>query len=462
MKPSPDNTFCYYPFYQLALKYWKKDTGIVQAAPCCNSQRPNNNFDPLQLETKLKHYGDKGDHILPKEIFYGKEMTELRNSMLKGEKHPICNVCWDMEDRTNTNENYNSYRLASLYKPDDLDVNNPKLLSIDFAFEETCNLRCRHCGPGLSNQHRIDLKFFRNNNYIIDTWGDHINLHEPNYVSNSENLTYNFDNEGPQWKSILDNIHELQVIKATGGETLLTKSFNQFLDVAIEKDCAKNITLEFHTNATVFTSKMMEKLNHFKKINPTFSIDSVKKRYEYLRYPMIWDLLQKSVYKFINTIGKDKVDIIHINSVINVITAFDYKELCEWTKQIGKVSGNEVHLWIDELWPKDKAINITFLPHSILKDLKNEYQQLINEYNIERKQRLKYVSIRDDRFFWKDIRSMFFSCKHIINLIEEELSKKENPQREKMLYEIQAFDASRKQDYHDFVHPRLIEFLDGK
>ena len=74
MKPLPNNTFCYYPFYQLALKYWKKGTGIVQAAPCCNSQRPNNNFDPLQLEKKLKHYGDKGDHILPKEIFYGKEI----------------------------------------------------------------------------------------------------------------------------------------------------------------------------------------------------------------------------------------------------------------------------------------------------------------------------------------------------------------------------------------------------
>jgi hypothetical protein len=448
MNPLPNNTFCYYPFYQLALKYWKKDTGIVQAAPCCNSQRPNNNFDPLQLEEKLKYHVKQGDHILPKEIFYGKEMSKLRNNMLKGVKNPICNVCWDMEGQSNNNETVNSYRLAVVEKPiNDLDINNPKLLGIDFAFEETCNLRCRHCSPGLSNQNRIDLKFFRDNKYIIDSWGDHINLHEPNYVSNSENLTYNFDNEGSQWKSILDNIHELRVIKATGGETLLTKSFNQFLDVAIEKDCAKNITLEFHTNATVFTSKMMEKLNHFKKINPTFSIDSVKKSYEYVRYPMIWNLLQKSVYKFIDTIGKNKVDIIHINSVINVITAFDYKELCEWSEHIGKKSETTIHLWLDELWPNDKAINITFLPHSILTDLKNEYLQLIDEYNIKRKQ---------------SIQAMYFSCKHIINLIDEVLSKKEDPQREKMLYEIQAFDASRKQDYHDFVHPKLIEFLDKK
>tara|TARA_B110000881_G_C18450509_1_gene450790 strand:- start:279 stop:770 length:492 start_codon:yes stop_codon:yes gene_type:complete len=158
---------------------------------------------------------------------------------------------------------------------------------------------------------------------------------------------------------------------------------------------------------------------------------------------MSWKMLEKSVYKFIDNIDNEKVDLIHINSVMSVMTAFDYRELCDWVKQIGRICDTNMHLWVDELWPKEKAINITYLPHQMLSQLRNEYYLLDEQYNI-----------------WKKGRNMFFSIKHVINLIDEVLSKEENTQREKMLYEIRAFDASRKQDYHDFLHPWIIEFLD--
>lgn len=437
MTPKKNNSYCHYPFFQLALKQWEKGHGIITAAPCCNALRPSNDFDALKIKEKLQNAPVP---LTPKEIFFGSEMKELRNDMMQGKKNPACQVCWDMEMRSG---DASSYRLMS-DKPDDFDLEDINLSGLDLAFEEDCNLRCRMCSPGLSNKLRVDLKFFRENELKIDSWGSGVNDFEPNYDPDSENQTYNFDNESVQWKNILDNIHELRTIKATGGETLLSESFNQFLDVAIETGNAKNITLEFHTNATVFTSKMMYKLNFFKKINPTFSIDTAnEKSYEYIRYPMSWKMLEKSVYKFIDNIDNEKVDIIHINSVMSAMTAFDYRELCDWVKQIGRICDTNMHLWVDELWPKEKAINITYLPHQMLSQLRNEYYLLDEQYNI-----------------WKKGRNMFFSIKHVINLIDEVLSKEENTQREKMLYEIRAFDASRKQDYHDFLHPWIIEFLD--
>ena len=369
--------------------------------------------------------------------FHGKELNELRESMLNGKKHPACNVCWKMEKGNNKN----SYRLHSSRPSEKIDFNNLKLTTFDLGFEETCNLRCRMCTPGNSNQLRLDLKYFKKNNYTIDSW---LNAHGDSgqHQVNSENMVKNSLSDSKQWKSILDNITDINVIKATGGETLLTKSFNQFLDVAIEKNCAKNIVLEFHTNATVFTSKLMKKLNHFNKINIAFSIDSVGKRYEYIRYPMKWELLEKSVKKFIQMVDKSKVHILSFNSVGSVFSAFNYRELCEWIYQLGLQNKLHVSLWVDQIIPENKSINITYLPHSLLKELLIEYEYLTNQYN--------------------SYDNMIFNCENIINMINNTLLKKEDNFKDKMLYEIKAFDSSRNQDYHNFVHPKLIEFLDGK
>ena len=351
MEPSNDNTFCWHPFRQLALKEWT-DTGISNATPCCNMIRPESP-DPLGIKLKLET-----SNPTAREIFHGEEMAELRSAMLSGERHSACDVCWRMEDR-----GANSYRLSEIKDHTPQLITDPQLQVIDFSFGENCNLRCRICMPGLSNKLRLDYRYFLEND--IDTTGiqdyDYRNDHPFTQALNSdpgvEYAVNNFDLDSHQWKDILDNIHELVQIKATGGETTLSKGFLEFIDTAIERDCAKNIILEFHSNCTKFTNKLMNKLNQFRELRINASIDSIYKNYDYMRYPMTWDKLSDSLHNYLD---KNQLPgTISFNPVLTALNAYSILDLYHYELNLAnKYRRQELLwvLWVDLLWPEDKYI----------------------------------------------------------------------------------------------------------
>jgi hypothetical protein len=300
--------------------------------------------------------------------------------------------------------------------------------------------------PGLSNKLRLDYRYFLKND--IDTVGiqdyDYRNDHPFTQALNSdpgaEYTVNNFDPDSHQWQDILDNIHELVHIKATGGETTLSKGFLEFIDTAIERDCAKNIVLEFHSNCTKFTNKLMNKLNQFRELRINASIDSIYKNYDYMRYPMTWDKLSNSLHNYLDK--NQRPGTISFNPVLTALNAHSILDLYHYELTLAaKYRRQELLwvLWIDLLWPEDKYINIKFLPQHIKKDL----IQLYTEINA------KLV--------------LDFSCNidNIIAFLNQHLELEITEQhRVNMLREITAFDKSRDQCYNDYLHPSIIEFLE--
>jgi len=438
MNPSKQNTFCLHPFRQLALKEWT-DTGIANATPCCNMIRPETP-DPMGLTTKLRTV-----KLTAKEIFHGEEMSKLRSSMLKGERHSACDVCWRMEDRGG-----DSYRLTSdSIKNEEITkplIEKPQLQVIDFSFGENCNLRCRICQPGLSNKLRIDYRYFLEND--IDTIGmqdfDHRKDHPITQALNSdpgaEYTVNNFSQDHTQWQDILDNIHELRAIKATGGETILSNGFLEFIDTAIERDCAKNIILEFHSNCTKFTDKLMDKLNQFSELRINASIDSYGENYHYMRYPWTWDRLTHSVENYINK--NTRPGTISFNPVVTALNVHHLVDLYNYHYQLHTQHGRPGlywSFWIDLLWPENKYINIKFLPKHIKQDLIQQLSAIIP--NEETK--------------------FFVNTQNIITFLQQHLEMTVTEQhRLNMLKEVTAFDKSRNQTYNDYLHADIIEFLE--
>jgi hypothetical protein len=434
MNPSKDNTFCWYPFTQIALKEWNSQ-GIMNATPCCNMIRPETP-DPMGLTTKLRTVTPTA-----KEIFHGEEMAELRATMLAGERHRACDVCWRMEDR-----GASSYRLSDIEERNPQLVTDPVLQVIDFSFGENCNLRCRICMPGLSNKLRLDYRYFSAND--VDTVGmqdfdyasDHPFTQGLNSDPGNEYAVFNFDQNSHQWRDILDNIHELTHIKATGGETTLSNGFLQFLDTAIERDCAKNITLEFHSNCTKFTNKLMDKLNQFRELRINASIDSIYKNYDYMRYPMTWDKLDNSLCNYLNK--NTRPGTLSINPVVTALNAHSIPDLYHYQlKLVDKYNQTGLHwvLWTDLLWPEDKYINIKFLPQPIKQELIELYAEM--------------KSYPDRR--------VICNIDNIIAFLNQYLELEITEQhRVNMLREITAFDKSRDQTYNDYLHADIIEFLE--
>ena len=449
MIPDKDNNFCWYPFTQLALKEWNSEIGIKSAAPCCNSIRPETP-DPLNVKQYLS---DHPHELTAKEIFHGPEMTNLRESMLRDERHSTCNTCWKMED--SNPQNPVSYRLSSTPRwiEDNNYLDDPQLAIIDFAFGENCNLRCRICTPGLSNKLKIDYKYFIENDLNTDgiqgynyrevypeDWNkERIMNSEDLLESNFEHNVRFWSNSNHQWNDILDNIESIKAIKATGGETLLTTGFIEFIDRAIERDVAKDITLEFHTNATKFNNANIKRLNQFGKLNFNLSIDSIYENYHYMRFPMRWNKLDASLRNMLNKIDSSRRQNFSFNPVVSALNAHYLIDLLEYqSKLTEEYQLPQSIFYVDLLWPERKYTNIKFLSPSIKKDLIEMYEKHSNAY--------------------KNIIIQFHS---VINFLKLHQNYEPTDQdRINMLREITIFDKSRDQCYNDYLHPSIIEFLE--
>lgn len=430
MKPEKNNTFCAFPFFQLALKDWNHGA-IYSAAPCCNSIRPENQ-DPLLLKNQLRTFTHE-------EIFHSPVMKELRNSMLEGKRHSACTTCWKMED-----SGVESYRMHSKtdYTLTEERLKDPQLTCIDFSFGDNCNLRCRMCQPGLSNKLRIDFKQF--NKLKVDTSGiegfefDEQKRDRIDWLKEkSENEVLYFPEQSWQWTNILNNIHKLTQLKAAGGETTLTKPFLEFIDKAIEINHAKNVKLMFHTNATKFTDNLLEKLSQFKALELNFSLDSYGKNYEYIRYPMTWTALDKSVKNFFEQTKHSNTKVrIQFTNVLSVLNAFNMHEIYNYWKEIKSLYPHaSFDFWVDFIWPERKYINIKFLSKELKLELIDYYKQTFEGYD--------------------------YPIKHIIQYLEKNLNFEITDQHRKdMLREITLFDQVRSQNYKDYLDPRICKFLE--
>lgn len=450
MEPKKDNTFCYFPFHQLALKSWVKGQGIFNVAPCCNSVRPEH-IDPLNTA----HYFVGDEKPTASQLFHSPEMQDLRAAMLRGDRHPACQVCWKMEDRNP--DNPSSYRFFSTPSAD-MDIDEPQLRTIDFMFGEECNLRCRMCMPGLSNKLRHDYRYFHKNNVdVTGIAGFERRLPESGeewYIDDDSHKKVNHFDEGPQWQDILDNITHLREIKATGGETTLTKPFIQFLDRAIETGANEKIKMSFHTNATKFTNELIGKLKTFKKLSLECSIDSVGKNYEYIRYPMKWEKLDKSINNFLSkTIDRpDLISNFNFTVVLSSLNAFHLIDLIEYHRSLWQEYKHVTNyvFYIDMLHPENKFINVKFLTPELKYDILEQLTEAA---------KTSYLETRIDG---KDYHSyQLLNIQAAIDFIDQHKDTMPTEQnRLNMLREITVFDQSRDQDYHDYLDPRIVRYLE--
>lgn len=444
MNPDKSNTFCYFPFSQLALKDWDAGHGLVNVAPCCNTARRF--IDTLGLQELLK--SDKT--ITPEQIFFSKPMNALRQDMLNGIKNPICNTCWKSEAQNPSNP-WSPRIYSYLPDKDDFDYTNPRLQAIDFGLGENCNLRCRMCVPELSNKLRIDQKFAYESGFkkVSDeaTIGFTLSDSMPDHLKSSTchtDVLY-FERDSAAWQWVMENIRNLRMIRATGGEIFVEKAYIELLDEAIKQNTANKIVLHFHTNATKFSNSIIQKLIQFKSLEPNLSIDSVGKNYEYIRYPMTWKKLEANVNKLLSEVHHN-ISNLHNNIAYSSLNAHFIFETYNWlastiysTSKYNKMFS----LNISDVMPYRKGINICNLPKTIRRDI------------IKLLEKTKTENKKHEMILCNDI-------DYNITLHKNSLDKDYNREESALKFyeEVYFFDCSRNQHYADYLHSDVIEFLD--
>lgn len=235
--------FCWAPFTSLRLHR----NGSVQV--CCY------HIDFISLQNRSL-----------KDIWFGAEMTLLREQMKQYKMPPACNFCTSNYMAGNLNNinalAYDAYEVSESGYP----------VFIDFSLYNTCNLNCIMCDASLSSG-----------------------------VQKAKNINFEqkgFDYDDNFLLQLEDFIPHLKRAIFTGGEPFLIAFYFKLWDRILKMN--NKADLYVTTNGTVYNQKI-EDLLEKGKFNITVSVDSlVKSNYDKIRAGASFEKTLENMYRFAN------------------------------------------------------------------------------------------------------------------------------------------------------------------
>lgn len=291
---SIEKSFCILPFTHLATHPDGKVT------PCCESKLwSSDGTDNLLLGKSDLH-----------SIRTSKNFNKLRNDMLNGRLNKACNFCYDREkaglDSKRTRENIK-------YDIDYSNIENYKSLpleSIELRLGNICNAKCVICHPFASSKWNEDIT-------------DEIRAIDESYNKAIIENTWFRDNDF--YNSLLEKSDQIKHIWFNGGEPLLIKEHLSFLNKLLELNITQNIELEYHTNGTLITEKIIKLWKKFKFVKITLSLDDILDRYHYARFPLTFDKVENAIDLLkTNNIYYDIIPTINLLNVYNTTNIYEY------------------------------------------------------------------------------------------------------------------------------------------
>ena len=260
-----NKSFCIFPFISHSLNH--ENTTL-----CCRSKRPVAKTEDFDWNTSL---------------------SDIRNNMLRGTRIDKCSGCYKVEDSGGISDRQSqtidwTSRL-DLKSVDDLKLNKP--IMYDVFPNNTCNLMCRMCIP----EYSVLIKREQNdyNDYPATNW-DYIDL------------------------------EDAQVVYVAGGEPTAMLDFQKFLDRCVQED-RLDLEIRINTNANKISEQLFEKLNKFKNIVFTVSIDGYGHANDYQRWLSSWEKISKNIQRVV-----DKGHSVNFNITVSIYTIFSFYNLVEY------------------------------------------------------------------------------------------------------------------------------------
>jgi len=419
IRPSKDNTFCYYPFYAMVFKLYDNEN-LKAVAPCCMMHDTfdiKGNANSILTKEELKG-------LSPYDIFHHKKFDELRENLSNNKRDLRCDTCWKQEDK-----GIFSHRLYSSWPfPEQF---NTELKEVDISLSNKCNLACRMCNTGSSHQIYEDIDKMKKLGI----------LHLSRGVFDSHNLPKNVkDNYLIKW--IYNNTDKIKIFKASGGEPLYDQQILNLLQKFVDDGNSKDTDLSLHTNAMLITDDIIDLMNKFKMQRHTISIDGVDSTYDYIRHKSNFLMLESNLKNWLKK--STNIYVVNINFVLSSLNLGNVVDFLEWVALMfhGKIGGN---VFITEIRPHGRGTDIIHLPISYLKHVKKQIEDYVNEFE-------KFKIKKGGKQFHYEIDKLFSTIDYAI---------KHNRQNIRQLYnEIIVLDKTRNQSYKNYLNPSLISILE--
>ena len=263
MEQSDKSSFCVRPFNSVVIK----TDGSIR--PCCQIKST-----PYNLKTHEVGQYWSSDYL-----------SNLRQKFLQDEKPDECKNCWDQEKnmmKSHRNESNSQY--GTIFKKNYLqnlqfikknNLSYPE--DVELNITNICNLSCQMCTGKFSSKLLIE------NNYL-----EFEKLKQSDYDLD-EKIKYKIEQIAS---------HDLKLLNLIGGEPLVNKNILTLLEKLVISGQSKKITLHITTNGTTCNAKIIKLLRAFKNLRIMFSMESVGKYNDYMRYPSNWQNIEKNINQF--------------------------------------------------------------------------------------------------------------------------------------------------------------------
>ncbi len=239
-------------------------------------------------------------------------LANLKQDFLDGKKPDACYNCWNEEEA-----GMESKRKRELLKfghhVDNLQHLRPK--SMDLKLGSICNTKCRICTSFASSQWVPEE---------IERDGDTNQL-----AKKMGRLGMWPEHNEKFWDELEHQIEEVESLEFFGGEPFLIKRHFEILEGLVEKGRAKDITLSYNSNGSIYPEHALPIWKEFKDVQVFFSIDGVGERFNYIRHPQDFDAVMENYWKF------KQHDFIRTNLfyTVGIFNAFYMDELLEYDKE---------------------------------------------------------------------------------------------------------------------------------
>ena len=272
-------------------------------------------------------------------------MKNVRMQMLNGEQPPSCIKCYKEEAA-----GHNSKRMwETEYWRQRVDLDQiientaedgsvpPNLAYIDLRFGTKCQLACVMCSPHDSSGWIKDWKAVFpavENASLKETmqWKD-----KGSYNGSS----YNWHKQNPIfWKQFYEQMPSMQQIYFAGGESLIIEEHYEILEHAIKKGYAKNLELRYNSNGVEWRDNLFDLWKEFKLVRFHYSIDSIEKMNDYIRYPSDWTR-QSQVFHILDNYTSNNVEVT-IACAVQALNIYYVPDLIKWKLNQGF---KKINMW---------------------------------------------------------------------------------------------------------------------
>ena len=287
----------------------------------------------------------------PSAIHNTRHKKKMREMMQIGQRPKECEYCWKIEDMgkdADGNEPVSDrvYKTV-IYEDDDLhtaatldpqfDVN---LKTLEIAFNRTCQLACSYCNPAFSSTWVKDIR--TNGGYQgvkSDARGHFID--DAPYAEPFDQDQFN-PYVDAFWRWWPELSKELEEIRVTGGEPLMTPDIYQLFDWFETTDEPNKNNMRFAINSNLMAkddllNKLIDGTQNINRFHLYTSCEAFGPQAEYIRDGLKWDQWTKN---FERICSEARLEGLHMMMTINALCLDTIVEFFDWMLEMKRKYGH--------------------------------------------------------------------------------------------------------------------------